>query len=140
MTDQPKWTPGPWRTVRPSNNPKKLYVRDCGGLIAEGPFPSHYEGQDERFAKEVDRYEANARLIAAAPELYEALDTLLNAPALSKVEGIVGGWSGPPEKPYSPHPPQLGARIETTCGRVYELDKAMKNARAALTRARGETP
>lgn len=102
-----KFTPGPWRTVRPSDNPTKLYVRDCGGLIAEGPFPSHYEGQDERFAKEVDQYEANARLIAAAPELYEALDQILD---------------------------DMGNDGLSCC------QAAKDQARAALAKARGETP
>ena len=68
-------------------------------------------------------------------EILDALHALANAKALSKVPTIVAGWRGPAEKPYAPHPAQLGARIETTCGRVYELDVALANARDVLSRA-----
>lgn len=81
---------------------------------------------------------ANGRLIAAAPDLLEALEALLNADALTGVESLVAGWNGPPEKPYSPHPSNLGAQIKTTCGRIYKLDATMKAARAAIAKARGE--
>lgn len=76
--------------------------------------------------------------LTAAEDLYRALDDLLNAEALSGVEGVVAAWNGPQDKPYSPHPANLGALIKTTCGRVYKLDAAMKAARAALAKARGE--
>ncbi len=68
-------------------------------------------------------------------EVLDALHALANAEALANVPKIVAGWNGPPEKPYSPHPPQLGARIETTCGRVYKLNEALEKARDVLTRA-----
>lgn len=68
-------------------------------------------------------------------EVLDALHALANAEALADVPKIVAGWKGPPEKPYAPHPSQLGARIETTCGRVYKLDVALARARDVLNRA-----
>lgn len=122
-------TPGPW-TVTEND------LRDGRYWTVRTSAPDH-EPID---IHDDDNGEANARAIAALPEMMEALEALVNAEALSKVEDIVAGWKGPPEKPYSPHPPQLGARIETTCGRVYKLDEAMKAARSALAKAKGETP
>ena len=49
-------TPGPWKVDRP-------YIRGAGRAIASLE-PGRNEGEDA----------ANARLIAAAPELYEALE------------------------------------------------------------------
>lgn len=68
-------------------------------------------------------------------DVLDALHALANAEALSNVSKIVAGWNGPPEKPYAPHPPQLGARIETTCGRIYKLNAALEKARAVLAQA-----
>lgn len=61
---------GPWWVVRDRNT---VSVRNAGGLIAQGPFPSHYPGQDERFLVDRGRYEANANLISAAPDLLASL-------------------------------------------------------------------
>ena len=75
MTDQPKWTPGPWamETVRTS----------CGTCHRIGPFPRPaYASKPEGWACVYDDYPpgvgspdllANAHLIAAAPDLYAAL-------------------------------------------------------------------
>ena len=68
-------------------------------------------------------------------EILDVLHALANAEALSKVPVIVAGWSGPAEKPYAPHPANLGARIETTCGRIYKLNDALSKARDVLNRA-----
>jgi hypothetical protein len=68
-------------------------------------------------------------------EILDALDALANAAALAGVPGLVAGWAGPSEKPYKPHPAQLGARIETTCGRIVKLDAALTRARDVLNRA-----
>lgn len=69
MTDTPKYTPGPWcLDVEPS---------DDGTFFVQTP-----EGRDGQCIAEVYNQTtpdtvANARLIAAAPELYEALRSLL---------------------------------------------------------------
>ena len=76
MTDQPKWTPGPWamETVRTS----------CGTCHRIGPFPRPaYASKPEGWACVYDDYPpgvgspdllANSRLMAAAPDLYAALE------------------------------------------------------------------
>lgn len=68
-------------------------------------------------------------------EVLDALHALANSEALAGVPALVAGWRGPAENPYKPHPPQLGARIETTCGRVVKLDVALATARDVLARA-----
>ena len=73
---EPKWTPGPWRVgIDDDGNP--LSGRPCVDAAAE------YDCTIVHFAGFVQEYwrsargdreiHANARLIAAAPELYEAL-------------------------------------------------------------------
>ena len=59
LTEQgPRWTPGPWRADG------LQVIADDRGVIAKIPTP-HTDGTFD--------CEANARLIAAVPELYEAL-------------------------------------------------------------------
>lgn len=68
---EPKWTPGPW-FIDTAPRMASLSVRAAGRPIASiwcregGGFRVTKESQFEG--------EANARLIAAAPELYEALE------------------------------------------------------------------
>lgn len=61
-----KHTPGPWWETDHG-------VRDRGGYICHARPAMHYPGQDERFEKETIERAANKKLIAAAPELLEAL-------------------------------------------------------------------
>lgn len=71
MTD--KHTPGPWRTLKLDrrDEPEKWIVADGvaphGRFIATSP---HHQGND----LSPRAHQANARLIAAAPELLEALE------------------------------------------------------------------
>ena len=68
MTDQPKWTKGPW-PIKPTGDFKRIVIGD--GLV-DGP--GGYEVA-EVYSDDCDRDEAmaNAHLIAAAPDLYAAL-------------------------------------------------------------------
>ena len=85
MTDQPKWTPGPWFIVTPTQGfevctihgverqPTEdglgqtwVYIRP-ESLVRDGEW--HWPDEAE--------CTANAHLIAAAPDLYAALDGLL---------------------------------------------------------------
>jgi hypothetical protein len=74
----------------------------------------------------------------------EALETallnLVNAKALSGVRKLIAGWNGEGlDEPYKErHPYSLGAVLKTCCGEVYELDEAMKTARAALDKDAGQ--
>ena len=64
-----KHTPGPWWTTDHG-------IRDVGGYIAHTNSVQRYEGQDERYAREVAQRDADKRLLAAAPDLLEALEAL----------------------------------------------------------------
>lgn len=72
------WTPGPWQVLPAEVDKMYLRVRGTrpGGRYkvcnVETPY---YIGASEREAGETH---ANAQLIAAAPELYDALDDLVN--------------------------------------------------------------
>jgi len=103
MSSEPKWTPGPWHHSDGNTYFQKTGKLMTGDLILG---PEMWAGdwiaavwQNEN----VTIQEANARLIAAAPDLYNALDVLL--------------------------------------GEVQDdsLD-CVKQAKAALARARGEPP
>lgn len=80
-----KHTPGPWRqsTVNPCS------VNKGGGKTAIGITTTH--GTDDQnyteFFPSKDEAEANARLIAAAPELLGALETLTE-------QAERAGWNG----------------------------------------------
>jgi hypothetical protein len=71
-------TPGPWRLSWPNDC---LVVGDDGEEVAEtcGDYARHYE-----------RMEANARLIAAAPEMLEALKAI--ASGLENTRSQPGEW------------------------------------------------
>jgi len=60
MNEIKGYTPGPWKVDRP-------YIRGAGRVIATLE-SGRNEGEDA----------ANARLIAAAPELFEALENLMD--------------------------------------------------------------
>lgn len=69
-----------------------------------------------------------------APTVAEALRALVDAKALKGVRDVVAGWNGEnlPTPHKERHPSRLGARIETNCGAIYELDELLTAARAAL--------
>lgn len=71
MSGRP-WTPGPWSTHPEDLRGGRYWVIDMPGMAADDYF-------DEPFAiHESDNGEANARLIAAAPDLYEAVNEMLD--------------------------------------------------------------
>lgn len=67
------YTPGPWTVCKDSRDCDS--VRAKGGFVAFGVSVQHY-GDPIRFLDEKEEAEANARLIAAAPEMLEALKTV----------------------------------------------------------------
>ena len=75
MNNEQQHTPDPWRTTLNSNMERG--IRTSGGFICFLPKPNHYHGQDERYKRDLITNEANANLIAAAPELLEALMAIL---------------------------------------------------------------
>ena len=62
---KPAFTPGPWRVYRTATGFVMGIGDDSGDGITDGRF-ALWRGHD-------DEAEANARLIAAAPDMYEAL-------------------------------------------------------------------
>ena len=66
-TTQAKHTPGPWY-VEQDGDAWKINSDECGIALVHDPIAIELDRADE--------IEANARLIAAAPELLEALDEL----------------------------------------------------------------
>ena len=69
---EPKWTPGPWSVADHGN-----YIEFEDGIIAE----THHGGftdEDGCSHKPYIPNEANAHLIAAAPDLYAALLSAVN--------------------------------------------------------------
>lgn len=68
MAAETYWTPGPWQA-------HSLMVSEVGKPIGRGHDICHC-GLGMRPNREVDQSEANAQLIAAAPDLYEALQRL----------------------------------------------------------------
>ena len=108
MTDKPKWTPGPWAATSEDNGEWDIYSEswDIATVAARA-------GMEDPNG----RSDANAHLIAAAPDLAEALDCLAKWFEGSG-ESIKRQWDRvPPE-----------ARVEV---RRLML--------AALAKARGET-
>lgn len=76
-SNERKWTPGPW-VAEPEN-----YDGDGGVLVrVGGDYPRNCiaNAWGQQSAREVDdEGQANAHLIAAAPDLYKALEECLNA-------------------------------------------------------------
>jgi len=95
----PSFTPGPWELVTVQTS--------CGICHKIGPFPSKREGDSARHAclyadypskgnPADDELEANARLISAAPDMYEALKALTDLYIELANSGDCGFWD--PEK------------------------------------------
>jgi len=76
-TNNTQHTKGPWYQQKTSESGNGIRTQD--GFICLMVQPARFHGQDKRFYSDVARNEANARLIAAAPELLEASRELLNA-------------------------------------------------------------
>ena len=74
--NKPNFTPGPWKYHAPTNTDQRLFIEhpDGTGRIIAGM------SQGFCFNKKcipIEEREANARLIAAAPEMFEALHDAL---------------------------------------------------------------
>lgn len=99
MSDETKWTKGPWGTDEYSGFPLDVHKAGTAVMVCR--------------VNESKRGQANARLIAAVPELYGALEW-----AMRFVEQV---------RSESPAPKGGGEDI------------AYHDARAALAKARGES-
>jgi hypothetical protein len=71
----------------------------------------------------------DAERIAELEAANAALRKVEQAARALNVRELVAGWNGEGlETPYTPHAPELWAKITTTCGVVYDLDAALKGA------------
>ena len=66
---EPKFTPGPWKVGRPHNE-------DVPSAINGWNYYPIYYGNDEEQVCDIVYNKADAALIAAAPEMYEALEKI----------------------------------------------------------------
>lgn len=113
-----KHTPGPWNATK--INPVTGDIDDCYLYVEPGI------AVIERKVKGRDQYDAaNARLIAAAPDLLEALEALADsAPSACCVDFH--------HKPGDYHD------ADESCPALDRYEAACLSARAAIARARGE--
>jgi hypothetical protein len=66
-------TPGPWKSTFTLRNERG--VRAEKGFICFMTKPSHYANQDQRYEDELAQAMYDAKLIAAAPDMLEALQS-----------------------------------------------------------------
>ena len=107
MSNETKFTPGPWSLDNNDvRDEAQAVLRDATGCIVADAFTMDRTGECE----------ANAHLIAAAPELYEALEDCMTA-----------------LEPYDDAKPRDWKSDRENLRRVYQ------SARFALAKARGES-
>ena len=115
MENKTKHTPGPWK-YRPNKYDDWGVVRSADGLpVAQACVGRWSKDFDTHRTNNTDPGEANARLIAAAPELLAALEKISNQiskPALRSIQDCG----------------QLG---------VYFTAKEINDFRAAIAKAKG---
>ncbi len=109
MADDPKWTPGPWASDYLDQNGQRVV---SGQHIEICTCWHHSVGSIEK------EMEANAHLIAAAPDLYAALDDLLASYAEPDQQICCGGHG-------------------CGCRGASVRDLAEHHARTAIAKARG---
>ena len=76
-----KHTPGPWTLGKGKVTIRETRETGSKGFIARCHMPGEWRYRSE------EESEANARLIAAAPELMEALDTLTLVVGMTPIKG-----------------------------------------------------
>jgi len=109
----------PWYVVEEGH---KRYVRNRGGVIAFGLHPHRYDGQNERFERELAERKRQMHLIAAAPdqhaaliEVASAIEDAYDAILTHLPGGVVPDW-------------------------FVRLEAAAKQSRAAIAKATGVQP
>lgn len=83
MTTETNFTPGPWRTERNSVHAGQITtINHCLNNDWVEVWSTNWPDSE-------DTQEANARLIASAPELYEALDKVMHCKYFVLLSGAV---------------------------------------------------
>lgn len=96
MSDTPKHTPGPWGIEPDPCHYDTMTTVTAGGTRNKPPVNQMIVAVGG-YAN-VDEAEANARLISAAPELYEALKELMDVQGKSVIGAPVKPWSNAMDK------------------------------------------
>jgi len=92
MINQTKWTPGPWRV---SSESPRIIQKDYRAIGSDAGFliASTMGRDNSGFYASEQEADANANLIAAAPELYDVCERLLDAvPYVSEYDVPMGLW------------------------------------------------
>ena len=89
MNESGKHTPGPWTAQGVDDDGAVFIVADnLGGLVGAAlPWPTELDGED------FSRVEANARLIAATPDLLAALEAMVDRYTALVNCGDCGNWN-----------------------------------------------
>ncbi|MBK8246150.1 MAG: hypothetical protein IPK85_01900 [Gemmatimonadetes bacterium] len=113
------WTPGPWQMVWSTSGHFMIGIADRDGVGVTDPRFNLWRGDDAE-AK------ANARLIASAPDLAEALEPF------AAIDFF-------PDAPSSAEVIKVRVAIEGTAYEASVTIGDFRRARAALSKAKGET-
>ena len=113
-----KHTPGPWNSAPTGSNMRDKYTQPFGVATYEKN-PTLIAGCFGDVRGGIDAAEANARLIAAAPQLLEALKDALDA------LGTLRDWH------------DEVCEYSTCCGDSVDADRALKAGEAAIAAAEG---
>jgi hypothetical protein len=105
-------TPGPWAVT-------DIGIRDHGGYICFTKPPTHYQGQDQRYEKELAERNANKWLIASAPDLL-AENTSLRDQLAAKTNELAICHEG-----HLQHGKDHLVLITSLRARVAELEEAL---------------
>jgi hypothetical protein len=82
------FTPGPWRRAGSARNPTgRIWAPDGRGNVEVAQVGNYGDSELLRFNK--DRWDADAHLISAAPELYEALREIIRCSEIGGTPGEV---------------------------------------------------
>lgn len=93
MTTQAKHTPGPWEIGSINKRDKNLWWAAVFTPKSTGKF--HTPRAGEALGVDREECEGNARLIAAAPDLLEALRALAECVEGYRQTGCLGAWDKP---------------------------------------------
>lgn len=89
-TNKVSFTPGPWKVLEIKNDKELMFVVKSDERMI-GSFHGFYSDAD-------DKLKADANLLAAAPEMFEMLETILNetddAVWITKIESIINKAKG----------------------------------------------
>jgi len=124
---QEKHTEGPWKTYKSKKYPNDIFITTGKEWVAKA------YGSEENHEK----MNANAHLIAAAPELLGALIELQSAIYQHESDEGITEYDDTESKAYNNA--ALNEQHKANIKTGLELDAAHKKADAAIKKARGET-